>query len=596
MGLLKFSRCLDWVEILQNIDKAKERGIKQFINVYSKYKKQGVQCNFWGDELESMLVGGNDTFYLLLLSDEVRAELMKDGNMIVNPEFAGYMIETTPLTPYNYEIADLHKVEENMIMRIDRLKRAIERVTSSMGISGFPLFCSIFPGIGVRNVFWDKFGLADLRYNETKSEYFPDNAITNHPRFNSFQKNIRRRRGRCPEGYVPVMEDLHSDYEMIKIDSFGLGMGCCCLHTTLQANTYDEACYLYDQMGVLTPLLLRISRASPVAQGRLLSTETRWDILNFAADCRTDEERGCKFIVSGDIPKKSAIPKSRFSSIDCFISEKERNIAAYSDIEFPIHHDSYESLIKNGVNEKMARHVASLFVRDPLLIYEEMVNVSEAYDRDNNLDDFLNIQTSNWRSVRIKPPENSGWRVEVRALEIQPSAFENAAFSIFVFLLSRVIAEYNLNFYIPISNVDENFRRANMFVRKPDEFKSKLGPDKQKFFYRRNITDDGQAIISEGTVDEIFNGTDSYKGIIYFINRYIVEKSGQRCEITKYVDFIAKRCCGELMTVSEWIRKSVISHAEYKHDSKLTENIENDIISNFKRVLERNNFDHLKND
>lgn len=36
-------------------------------------------------------------------------------------------------------------------------------------------------------------------------------------------------------------------------------------------------------------------------------------------------------------------------------------------------------------------------------------------------------------------------------MEVQLTDFENAAFAIFVVLLSRAILAFNLNFYIPIS-------------------------------------------------------------------------------------------------------------------------------------------------
>jgi glutamate--cysteine ligase catalytic subunit len=39
-------------------------------------------------------------------------------------------------------------------------------------------------------------------------------------------------------------------------------------------------------------------------------------------------------------------------------------------------------------------------------------------------------------------------------MEVQMTDFENAAFSVFVVLLSRAIMSFNLNFYIPISKVD----------------------------------------------------------------------------------------------------------------------------------------------
>lgn len=38
-------------------------------------------------------------------------------------------------------------------------------------------------------------------------------------------------------------------------------------------------------------------------------------------------------------------------------------------------------------------------------------------------------------------------------MEVQMTDFENAAFAVFVVLLSRAILSFNLNFYIPISKV-----------------------------------------------------------------------------------------------------------------------------------------------
>ena len=46
------------------------------------------------------------------------------------------------------------------------------------------------------------------------------------------------------------------------------------------------------------------------------------------------------------------------------------------------------------------------------------------------------------------------------SLQVQLTDFENAAFTVFVVLVSRVILYFNLNFYMPISCVDCNMRRA----------------------------------------------------------------------------------------------------------------------------------------
>ena len=55
-----------------------------------------------------------------------------------------------------------------------------------------------------------------------------------------------------------------------------------------------------------------------------------------------------------------------------------------------------------------------------------------------------------------------GWRVEFRPLEVQLTDFENAAFAILVVLLSRLIVATGLDFYIPMSKVEENMRRAQL--------------------------------------------------------------------------------------------------------------------------------------
>lgn len=67
-----------------------------------------------------------------------------------------------------------------------------------------------------------------------------------------------------------------------------------------------------------------------------------------------------------------------------------------------------------------------------------------------------NIQSTNWQTVRFKPPPPGspiGWRVEFRSMEVQLTDYENAAFSVFIVLLTRAIMSLGLNFYLPISKV-----------------------------------------------------------------------------------------------------------------------------------------------
>lgn len=63
-------------------------------------------------------------------------------------------------------------------------------------------------------------------------------------------------------------------------------------------------------------------------------------------------------------------------------------------------------------------------------------------------------------SVRHKIPinKNAGWRSEFRTMEVQLTGDENAAWGILVYLMVQILKfTPNLNFYIPLSKVDENF-------------------------------------------------------------------------------------------------------------------------------------------
>ncbi|KCZ73897.1 hypothetical protein H311_05142, partial [Anncaliia algerae PRA109] len=131
-----------------------------------------------------------------------------------------------------------------------------------------------------------------------------------------------------------------------------------------------------------------------------------------------------------------------FSSVDLYLAPPCKK---YNDIYYPIMEEYKDILLKNNVDEDLAEHIASIFVRDPML----------SYHNTTLCEDFENIQSSNWRSVRFKLPTFSGgvdltgWKIEFRPMEIQMTCFENAAFSNFSVLLGKAIEFYNLNLYIP---------------------------------------------------------------------------------------------------------------------------------------------------
>lgn len=82
---------------------------------------------------------------------------------------------------------------------------------------------------------------------------------------------------------------------------------------------------------------------------------------------------------------------------------------------------------------------------------------NEELQADSSL--LQNIQSTNWQTVRFKPPPPDspiGWRVEFRSMEVQLTDYENAAFAVFIVLLTRAIMNLGLNFYIPISKVSRS--------------------------------------------------------------------------------------------------------------------------------------------
>jgi glutamate--cysteine ligase catalytic subunit len=122
-------------------------------------------------------------------------------------------------------------------------------------------------------------------------------------------------------------------------------------------------------------------------------------------------------------------------------------------------------------------------------------------------------QTVRWKPP---PPRNSerdphiGWRTEFRSMELQLTDFENAAFTAFIVLLTRVILTFDLNLYIPLSRVDANMQRAH----------SRNAATKGKFFFRRHMApleegDDGYGMKYVSMFARAANGNgDDITGLI----------------------------------------------------------------------------------
>ena len=181
------------------------------------------------------------------------------------------------------------------------------------------------------------------------------------------------------------------------------------------------------------------------------------------------------------------IPKSRYDSVDLYIANDRNNRPEYNDTYAPYDEAIFNRVREHGIDDLLAKHIAHLFIRDPLVVFSETID----QDDENSNDHFENIQSTNWQTMRFKPPpvnSSIGWRVEFRSMEVQLTDFENAAFALFIVLLSRALLQFDVNMYMPISKVDENMQRAQL----------RNAAAGQKFFFRKDIFPPGHSPMSSG--------------------------------------------------------------------------------------------------
>ncbi|KAH8287586.1 hypothetical protein KR054_010436 [Drosophila jambulina] len=483
MGLLSEGSPLSWEETEALANHVREHGINQFINLYHRLKDRQGDILKWGDEVEYIIVKFDDeqkVARVALRAQDLLAQLNekeladpKGVKSLWRPEYGAYMIEGTPGKPFGGLMAHFNLVEANMRYRREEVTELLAKDECVMSITNFPR-------LGARNFTWP---LAQPRpedpLSSARSLYFPDEAIfPGHPRFKTLTRNIRKRRGEKVSIKLKVFKDVKTklpvegappgEPDVVLLDAMGFGMGCCCLQLTFQACNITEARRLYDQLAPLCPIMLALTAASPIYRGYLTESDCRWNVISSSVDCRTEEERGLVPLEK----QKFRIAKSRYDSIDSYLSPEG---AKYNDVPLTYDEAVYQRLIDGGIDHLLAQHVAHLFIRDTVSLFSEKVHQNDNEDTDH----FENIQSTNWQTMRFKPPppnSSIGWRVEFRPCEAQISDFENAAIVCFVVLLTRVILSYQLNFLTPISKVDENMQTA----QKRDACR------KEKFWFRKS--------------------------------------------------------------------------------------------------------------
>lgn len=161
-------------------------------------------------------------------------------------------------------------------------------------------------------------------------------------------------------------------------------------------------------------------------------------------------------------------------------------------------------------------------------------------------------------------------------MEVQLTDFENAAFTAFVVLVTRVLLVFDLCFLIPLSKVDDNMKRAHCI----DAVKT------QKFWWRPDVMlNEGQCPLGckyeEMTMRDIVGGCRTFPGLVPLVYAYLdhIQCDGVSfARIDQYLSFILARASGDLLTPASWMRNFVHSHPEYKKDSVVTQGIAYDLM------------------
>uniref|UniRef100_A0A8C7XW18 Glutamate--cysteine ligase n=1 Tax=Oryzias sinensis TaxID=183150 RepID=A0A8C7XW18_9TELE len=557
MGLLSQGSPLNWEESKKYANHIRKHGIIQFVNIYNKVKERQKDVLKWGDEVEYMLMELDDKdekARLVLNGGEILDTLQDQGENINpnhptlwRPEYGSYMIEGTPGQPYGGTMSEFNTVEGNMRKRRKEASSVLDQGETLCTITSFP---------------------------------------------SNLTRNIRHRRGEKVIINVPIFKDKQTPSPFVEefpeddgeaaraalpdhiyMDAMGFGMGNCCLQVTFQACSIDEARYLYDQLATICPIVMALSAASPFYRGYVSDIDCRWGVISASVDDRTQEERGLQPLKNN----KFRIYKSRYDSIDSYLSACGEK---YNDIELTIDEEIFKQLLEAGIDKLLAQHIAHLFIRDPLSVFEEKLHLD-----DENESDHFEVRSLNHPfilSFFFFFPH-----------QVQLTDFENAAYVVFVVLLTRVILSYKLDFLIPLSKVDENMKVAQernavlegMFYFRKDIFKGLDGNTSAQNGVQTDCGSDEYTLMS---IDTIINGKEGvFQGLIPILNCYLENMEvdvDTRCTILNYLKLIKKRASGELMTMAKWMREFVAKHPHYKQDSVVTDKINYDLMKKCDRI------------
>jgi glutamate--cysteine ligase catalytic subunit len=201
------------------------------------------------------------------------------------------------------------------------------------------------------------------------------------------------------------------------MDAMAFGMGSSCLQVTFSTKCLDHARYVYDQLNVISPILLALTAGTPFYKGKVSDWDVRWKIIGDSVDDRTPEER--------DPEHPDYIPTSRYNEANYYLWNDAKNLPEYNDFYTGVKEEDVvrvKQLAESEgveIDDRMAFHIANIFKRDFLIVHRKF--------REMSTDEFILFEMlngTNWNSVRLKIPIDGeiGWRVEFRTMEVQLTA------------------------------------------------------------------------------------------------------------------------------------------------------------------------------
>ena len=150
-------------------------------------------------------------------------------------------------------------------------------------------------------------------------------------------------------------------------------------------------------MHVFSPFFLAVSATASVVGKRLSDIDSRFPLLAQSVDDRNERER-------------KNVEKSKYSTINYYISNDKRNRKKYNDKKSTINKFFKKKLkvllkLKNSKyahDRRLLNHFAYQFIRDILVVFPEHVKKQNVEDTK----EYDAINSCNWNDVRLKEPLN----------------------------------------------------------------------------------------------------------------------------------------------------------------------------------------------